>query len=64
MKKPTRSYWGAGLLAPKKIMWFDADLAHAVGAASDFGIPASRAQTDWSKLAHGRQAYIGMINRY
>ena len=49
---------------PKKVMWYAADLAHAVDDASAFGIPASRGTTDWQKLVAGRQAYIARINDY
>jgi glutathione reductase (NADPH) len=49
---------------PKKVMWYAANLAHAVDDAGAFGIPASRGATDWQKLVHGRQAYIGRINDY
>ena len=49
---------------PKKVMWYAANLAHAVDDAADFGIPAQRGVTDWNKLVSGRQEYIGMINRY
>ena len=49
---------------PKKVMWYAANLAHAVDDANHFGIPASRGNTDWEKLVRGRQEYIAMINRY
>jgi len=49
---------------PKKVMWYAANLAHAVDAANDFGIPAQRGVTDWKKLVAGRQRYIADINRY
>ncbi len=49
---------------PKKVMWYAAHLAHAVDDASDFGVPAQRGVTDWSKLIEGRQNYIANINRY
>ena len=49
---------------PKKVMWYAADLAHAVDDANAFGIPASRGTTDWQKLVAGRQAYIARINEY
>jgi pyruvate/2-oxoglutarate dehydrogenase complex dihydrolipoamide dehydrogenase (E3) component len=31
---------------PKKVMWYAANLAHAVDDATHFGIPASRGATD------------------
>ena len=49
---------------PKKVMWYAANLAHAVDDASSFGIPAQRGKTDWSKLVAGREQYISNINRY
>ena len=49
---------------PKKLMWYAAQLAHAVDDASDFGIPARRGATDWQKLVSGRQNYIRNINDY
>ena len=49
---------------PKKVMWYAANLAHAVDDANRFGIPASRGKTDWEKLVRGRQEYVAMINRY
>ncbi len=49
---------------PKKVMWYAANLAHAVDDAHHFGIPATRGATDWNRLVQGRQDYIAMINRY
>ncbi len=49
---------------PKKVMWYAANLAHAVEDAGDFGIPAKRGDTDWAKLVEGRQRYIENINCY
>jgi glutathione reductase (NADPH) len=49
---------------PKKVMWYAANLAHAVDDANAFGIPAQRGATDWAKLVAGRQRYIGNINNY
>jgi glutathione reductase (NADPH) len=49
---------------PKKVMWYAADLAHAVDDAGAFGIPASRGATDWQKLVSGREAYIDKINAF
>ena len=31
---------------PKKVMWYAADLAHAVDDAASFGVPAQRGATD------------------
>jgi glutathione-disulfide reductase len=49
---------------PKKVMWYAAQLAHAVEDANDFGIPASRQKTDWSKLVAARNQYVSNINNY
>lgn len=49
---------------PKKVMWYAANLAHAVDDANDFGIPAERGKTDWKKLVRGRDEYISNINDY
>jgi glutathione reductase (NADPH) len=49
---------------PKKVMWYAADLAHAVDAASGFGVPAQRGRTDWARLVAGREQYIANINDY
>ena len=49
---------------PKKIMWYAANLAHAVDDATAFGIPAKREATDWQRLVRGRDDYIANINNY
>jgi glutathione-disulfide reductase len=49
---------------PKKVMWYAANIAHAVDDAQAFGIPAQREQTDWPKLVAAREQYIGNINRH
>ncbi len=49
---------------PKKVMWYAANLAHAVDDASDFGITAQRGRTDWKKLVSGRENYIQNIIDY
>lgn len=49
---------------PKKIMWYAANLAHAVDDANDFGIPTTRGKTDWEKLTSARENYIRNINQY
>ena len=49
---------------PKKVMWYAANLAHAVDDVVGFGIPAQRGQTDWAKLVAGRDNYIRNINNY
>jgi glutathione reductase (NADPH) len=49
---------------PKKVMWYAANLAHAVNDAPAFGIPTHRGATDWQKLLQGRDNYIRNINNY
>ncbi len=49
---------------PKKVMWYAANLAHAVDDAEDFGIEVKRGITDWFKLVSGRQGYIANINNF
>ena len=49
---------------PKKVMWYAANLAHAVDDAAGFGVPARRGATDWSRLVAAREDYIAGINAY
>ncbi len=49
---------------PKKVMWYAANLAHAVDDAEDFGIAVKRGETDWNKLVTGRENYIANINDF
>jgi len=49
---------------PKKVMWYAANIAHAVDDAKGFGIDAERGQIDWQKLVGKRQDYIGNITDY
>ena len=49
---------------PKKVMWYAANLAHAVDDANAFGIPALRGQTNWAQLVTAREQYIQNINNY
>lgn len=49
---------------PKKVMWYAANLAHAVDDAHAFGIPATRGNTEWARLVEAREQYIGNINNY
>ena len=49
---------------PKKIMWYAASLAHAVDDAANFGVSASRGETDWQSLVRRRDDYIRGINAY
>ena len=49
---------------PKKVIWYAANLAHAVDDAKHFGIPARRGNTDWQKLILARENYIRNITSY
>ena len=49
---------------PKKVMWYAANLAHAVDDANAFGIPALRGKTNWAQLIAARERYIENINNY
>ena len=49
---------------PKKVMWYAANLAHAVDDATGFGIPAGRGRTDWRRLIDGREKYIHDITSW
>ncbi len=49
---------------PKKVMWYAAQLAHAVDDANAFGIPSARGETDWNRLVNARDQYIRDINHY
>jgi glutathione-disulfide reductase len=49
---------------PKKVMWYAANLAHAVDDANAFGIPALRGKADWAQLVIAREQYIQNINNY
>ncbi|HHI77507.1 MAG TPA: glutathione-disulfide reductase, partial [Gammaproteobacteria bacterium] len=46
---------------PKKVMWYAANLAHAVDDAAGFGVPARRGATDWGRLVAAREDYIAGI---
>jgi glutathione-disulfide reductase len=49
---------------PKKVMWYAANLAHAVDDANAFGIEVRRGKTDWTKLVAERERYIDNILSY
>jgi len=49
---------------PKKMMWYAAQLVHAVDDASAFGIPSQRGQTQWQQLVNSRDQAIRDINDY
>lgn len=49
---------------PKKVMWYAANLAAAVGDAPAFGVRAQSDGLDWPQLIAGRNAYVAAINGY
>ncbi|QKT03780.1 glutathione-disulfide reductase [Ectothiorhodospiraceae bacterium 2226] len=49
---------------PKKVMWYAAQLAHAVHDAAGFGVLAEPGEIDWPHLVDGRDQYIANINTY
>lgn len=49
---------------PKKVMWYAANLAHAVEDASDFGLEVEPGVMNWNKLVTGRENYITNINKF
>ncbi|MGD8999756.1 MAG: glutathione-disulfide reductase [Granulosicoccaceae bacterium] len=49
---------------PKKVMWYGAHLAHALGEAKDYGFDVERKGFDWGKLVSQREGYISGINNW
>jgi len=49
---------------PKKVMWYGAEIAHALEAASDYGFDVSVNGFDWAELVRRREAYISGINTW
>lgn len=49
---------------PKKIMWYGAQLAHAVHDAPGFGIQVGAVDVDWPRLVAGRQHCVDGITGY
>lgn len=49
---------------PKKVMWYAANLAHAVDDARGYGIATTRGETNWSELVSKREKYIRNITDY
>ncbi len=47
---------------PKKVMWYAADLADALGDASGYGFDVSADGHDWKQLKDRRDAYILRLN--
>ncbi|MFK7886398.1 MAG: glutathione-disulfide reductase [Gammaproteobacteria bacterium] len=47
---------------PKKVMWYAADVAHAVHDAPGYGIHATLDRIDWAALKADRDAYVERLN--
>lgn len=47
---------------PKKVMWFGANLAHALHDAEGYGFDVDVKGFDWNKLVEAREGYIKGIN--
>jgi glutathione reductase (NADPH) len=47
---------------PKKVMWYGADIAHALRDAPDYGFDVVVNDFDWNHLVSARERYIGGIN--
>ncbi len=47
---------------PKKVMWYAASLAHALGDAPEYGFDVDVRGHDWAALAASRAAYIERLN--
>ena len=49
---------------PKKVMWFGANLAHAIEDAKDYGFDVEQKGFSWSTLVEKRDGYINGINTW
>lgn len=49
---------------PKKVMWFGANLAHAIDDAKDYGFDVASKGFDWAHLVKKREDYISGINSW
>ena len=47
---------------PKKVMWFAANLGHAIEDAAGYGFDIERRGFDWARLKAARDAYVAGIN--
>lgn len=47
---------------PKKIMWYGAEIAHALDAAPSYGFTITRRSFDWGRLKAARDAYVLGLN--
>lgn len=49
---------------PKKVMWFGANLAHAIEDAKDYGFDVEQKGFSWATLVEKRDGYINGINTW
>lgn len=47
---------------PKKVMWYGAQIAHALEDAADYGFTVKDRYFDWTTLTANRQAYIDRLH--
>jgi glutathione reductase (NADPH) len=47
---------------PKKVMWYAAELAHAIADAPGYGFSVAAGEHDWAALKARRDAYIARLN--
>lgn len=47
---------------PKKVMWYAAQMSHALHDAPDYGFDAALTTVDWQQLKAGRDAYVARLN--
>ncbi|MCF6324702.1 MAG: glutathione-disulfide reductase [Gammaproteobacteria bacterium] len=47
---------------PKKVMWYAAQLNHALHDAPEYGFDATLTTVDWPQLKSGRDAYVKRLN--
>jgi len=48
---------------PKKVMWYAAQLSHALHDAPDYGFDAALTTVDWLQLKAGRDSYVERLNK-
>ena len=48
---------------PKKVMWYAAQLSHALHDAPDYGFDAALTMVDWPQLKAGRDGYVERLNK-
>ncbi|NNF16241.1 MAG: FAD-dependent oxidoreductase, partial [Gammaproteobacteria bacterium] len=47
---------------PKKVMWYAADIAHALHDAAGYGMTVQKPDLDWGHLKTGRDEYVQRLN--